>query len=551
MNKHWRVKHPRQENSLSADALVNILLEDRGYLTNEQREDFLNPRLQNLSDPLRIPNIRAAVERVEQALQRGEHMAIYTDYDVDGMTSAALLFRFLCTLGGSPSVFVPERLREGYGLTISGLERALADKKPHLLIALDCGTTSIAEIAHLRQQGIDVIVLDHHEIPAGPQVDAILVNPHLNGEEDYLASVGLVFKFCHALLKMRGTPEAFDLKKHIDLVALGTVADLAPLQGDNRILVKQGLRSMRQTTHIGLQELMKVAGLRRPPTPSTCGFILGPRLNASGRISQAESGWRLLITEDRAMARKLALELDSLNKQRQELEQRVMEQAEASLLETYDQENHRCIVVASRDWHPGVVGIVASRLQRRYYRPAIVISVAENGMGKGSCRTIDGCSIMDVLRGCSNLLEAYGGHEMAAGLSLKEENIAPFRTAANAWLAEHFTSKAFEEELEIDFELKSHEMDENLADALAQMEPFGRSNPAPIFMVRQAEILGTPRRIAQKHIRFRARVEGREFDAIGFGMANQEIPSRTPDLAGIWEMDEFTESTCLRLVDWK
>jgi len=551
MKKHWRVKHLRPENSLSADTLVNILLEDRGYLTEEQREEFLNPRLQNLTDPLLLPNIREAVERVEQALQRGEHMAIYTDYDVDGMTSAALLFRFLCTLGGSPSVFVPERMREGYGLTLPGLERAQAERKPHLLIALDCGTTSIAEIAHLRQQGIDVIVLDHHEVPPGPRVDAILVNPHLSGQEEYLASVGLVFKFCHALLKLRGSPEAFDLKKYIDLVALGTVADLAPLQGDNRILVKQGLRSMNQTTHIGLQELMKVAGLRRPPTPSTCGFILGPRLNASGRISQAEAGWRLLITDDRPQARKLALELDVLNKQRQELEQRVMTEAEDSLLENFDQGVDRCIVVASRDWHPGVVGIVASRLQRRYYRPSIVISISESGMGKGSCRTIEGCSIMELLRGCSNLLEAYGGHEMAAGLSLQESNISSFRMAANAWLAERFSPETFEQELAIDFELKSDELDENLADALARMEPFGRCNPAPVFMVRQAEIIGTPRKIAQKHIRFRARVEGREFDAIGFGMADQEIPSRAPDLAGIWEMDEYTESTCMRLVDWK
>lgn len=551
MTKRWRVKHHRPDHILSPEELVHMLLEARGFTTDEQRDEFLNPRLQKLADPLRIPNICAAVERVEAALARQESILIYTDYDVDGMTSGALLYRFLIRLGGRVEVFVPGRIREGYGLTTAGLERAIATNKPHLLIALDCGTTSRDEIAQLRQQGIDVVVLDHHEIPEGPQINGILVNPHLGQEDRYLATVGIVFKFCHALLKLRGTPGAFDLKKHLDLVALGTVADLAPLQGDNRILVKQGLEGMQQTVHIGLQELIRVSGLKRPPSPSTCGFVLGPRLNASGRISEAEAGWRLLTTEDRALARKIALELNQLNRQRQELEQAVMDQAEESMPVHFDVTHDRCIVVASRTWHPGVVGIVASRLQRRYHRPAIVISIAENGLGKGSCRTIENCSIMDLLRACESHLEGFGGHAMAAGLSLREEKIGAFRTAANEWLQKQIAPEAFEPELHIDLELQSGELDHHLADALATLEPFGRSNPAPVFLIRGAELIAAPRVVAHKHLRFRARVADFEFDAIAFGMAEEPPPSRTPELAGVWEIDDFTQSASLRVVGWR
>lgn len=550
MKKQWHIWHTRTSECLSPDAIVEALLTKRGYCTEEERHLFLNPRLQNLADPFRLPDMLKAVIRVEQALAKKESILIYSDYDVDGMTSAAVLYRFLTSLGGKVRVFVPDRQTEGYGLSFSGMERALAEgTKPELFMVLDCGTTSAKEISHLKSQEIDSIIIDHHTIPAIPAEPLAFINPQNTDEDQTLATVGLVFKFCHAFLKNRQTPNVFDLKKHLDLVALGTVADLVPLQGDNRILVRQGLNEMKQTAHIGLQELMRRAGVKRTPTPGTCGFMLGPRLNASGRLANARAGFELLVTHDRSFARKLTDQLETLNRERQAIEQAVLEEAEIQAIE-YMKEHDRVIVVASRAWHQGVIGIVASRLLKRYHRPSIIISINENGKGKGSSRSIEGCSMIDLLNACKSSLLLYGGHAMAAGIEIEEGKIDSFRVTCNEWLNQHISAEAFKPSLKIDFFLRGNELTEELVSSMIQLEPFGQQNQAPVFMVSQVRTI-TSRPFGNKHLKLTLEANGNRFDAIAFNMADTYPKTSFFNIAGHWEWDEFTDTPNFRILDWQ
>ncbi|MEM6820779.1 MAG: single-stranded-DNA-specific exonuclease RecJ [Verrucomicrobiota bacterium] len=531
--------------------VMNGLLEDRGLLDEDSVYRFLQPRLRDLSDPCRLPDMDRAVKLVDEALRLNEPILVFSDYDVDGMSSGALLYRFLVEMGGDVDVIIPKRFTEGYGLSIPALERAIEPKKPKLFFCLDCGTTNYDEVNWLKEQGIPVIILDHHELAEKEPPAEAFVNPQ-RGERDHdLATVGLVFKFCHAFLKTLGQPDQFDLKAHLDLVALGTISDLVPLRGDNRILVHYGLKQLAETHHIGLQELMKVAGVKNKPVPSTVGFLLGPRLNASGRLTSAKEGWRLLTTQDSNKARSLALSLDQLNRQRQKVEQDVYAEAREKVDSFSEDDPLGCVVVSSRDWHQGVIGIVASRLQRLRYRPAIVISIDEEGRGKGSGRSIKGCSLMDALRDCREHLQGFGGHAMAAGLEIEESSIEDFTRAINDWFLEHVDDSVFKESLTIDVQLPGRLLVPELAKELNKMEPFGQSNAAPVFSVENVEVVGKPRHFGKNHVRFRGEAEGMRFDVVAFGMCQGGMPARKFDLAGHWEMDSYTKEPCFRVMDWR
>jgi single-stranded-DNA-specific exonuclease len=547
----WEIQLDRSK--INDRSLLHAVLERRGFVESDDQERFLNPKLQHLSDPFRIHGMREAVERLERAIEQKKNILLYCDYDADGITSSSLLYLFIKQLGGNVDVFVPDRFLEGYGLSALAIERMVQiHPSIDLLITLDCGTTNLKEVEALQQRGIEIIIIDHHEIPeqGAPPAQAF-VNPHSGHEDHELATVGLVFKFCHALLKMRQNPELFDLKSHLDLVALGTVADLVPLIQDNRIFVRHGLKVMGQTPHIGLQELIKRAGVKNSPTPSTCGFLLGPRLNASGRMANARAGWELLTTQDRTKAFALATELDQFNKQRQEIEQVTYDEALSQIEPFFDPAKDFAIVLASRNWHQGVVGIVASRLQRRFYRPTIIISIDEQGKGKGSCRTIEGCSLIDALRACEKHLIKFGGHVMAAGLEISEEKIDEFRVSINRWVQAHVDVKFFNPKLKIECSLLESDLGTPLAQELSQMEPFGRDNPSPIFAVREVQpypkSLWTGRRISK----FRAKVQKREFDVLSYEWDQSNELPRQMDIAGYWEMDDYTGEPCLRMIDWK
>lgn len=530
---------------------VRRILRQRDLVQPDREDQFLRPRLRDLSDPLRIPDMVRAVERVEEAIRRGESILIYSDYDVDGMSSGALLYRFLKAVGANVRVFIPERLTEGYGLSDRGLERALEADEAHLIIALDCGTTSYRQVESLRQAEIDVVILDHHELCAQDPPAVAFVNPRRGDTDHFLATVGLVFKFCHAFLKLRNAPDLFNLRAHTDLVALGTVADMVPLLEDNRILVHHGLQQLAQTEHVGLRALMDVAGLRKFPTPASIGFGLGPRLNASGRLAEASAGWELLITDDAACAERIARDLDALNRERQRLENLACVQAEAMVEDQPEEWKSHCLLVASEEWHPGVVGIVASRLQRRFYRPAVVISLNPDGSGKGSARSIENCSILEGLRGCQEHLSAFGGHAMAAGLEIAPGAVDRLRLALNEWFRTHTTPADYEERLHVDLGVAGHHLNEQLAEAIQSLGPFGQKNPTPLLSV---EVAGMERVrvLADRHLRFMAQcADGASVPVIGFGFAGRPGPDGPFEIAGTWEMDDFTGKPCFTLTDWK
>ena len=399
----------------------------KGFANAEEVETFLRPRLKSLSDPFLLPNMQAAAQRVLAALDRRERVVLFGDYDVDGVTSIALLTEMLRAYGGAPELFLPLRMEEGYGLSPESVERCLKQHHPQLLIAVDCGTSSVSEIVDLTRRGVDVIVLDHHE-PKSALPDCVaIVNPKIDPESPfhYLCSVGIVFKLCHALLKTRPLFD-FDLKSKLDLVALGTVADIVPLRGENRIFVRRGAIEITRRTRSGLRKLIEVSGVRPSTSTDDIGFRLGPRLNAAGRLSTAEKSLQLLLTKDENEAGALADLLDKQNRDRQEIERQVFIAAEEQICRDFDSSRDAAIVVGAREWHPGVVGIVASRISRKYHRPTIVIGFEANGTGKGSGRSIEGLNLVEALDRCAESLEKFGGHEMAAGLTIREEKIDVF-----------------------------------------------------------------------------------------------------------------------------
>src|SRR5256885_3896309 len=373
-----------------------------------------------------LPNMQPAVSRILAALDGHQRIVLFGDYDVDGVTSLALLAETLRAYGAKPDLFLPLRMEEGYGLSRESIERCVEQYHPQLLVALDCGTSSTAEIVDLQKRGVDVIVLDHHEPKLELPECAAIVNPKIDPASPfhYLCSVGIVFKLCHALLKTR--PIDFDLKSKLDLVALGTVADIVPLRGENRTLVQRGAIEIARSSRPGLKKLIEVSGVRPPILPQDIGFRLGPRLNASGRLSNAERSLRLLLTENESEATSLAELLDKQNRERQEVEKEIFLAADEQITWEFDPGRDAAIVVSARGWHLGVLGIVASRISRKYHRPAIVIGFEENGIGKGSGRSIEGLNLVEALNRCSGSLQKYGGHEMAAGLTILEKDIDPF-----------------------------------------------------------------------------------------------------------------------------
>ena len=514
------------------------LLVRRGVQSAAEAERFINPLLKMLGDPFALPQMDAAVTRILAAVDSGERIVLYGDYDVDGVTSLALLTQVLRAYGVEAPCFLPLRADEGYGLSADGVARCVAELAPRLLIAVDCGTSSVAEIATLQAQGIDVIVLDHHEGKDALPECAAVVNPKLGADFHYLCSVGLVFKTAHALLKRRPLPD-FDLRAHLDLVALGTVADLVPLHGENRALVKRGLAQLAETRRPGLRELIAVSGLRAPFTTMNIGFGLAPRLNAAGRLGTAQDALELLLTEDASLARTIAASLDAQNRERRAVEDDVLRQAEAQVAEGFDAERDAAIVVGAQGWHTGVIGIVASRLQKRFHRPALVIGFDETGLGKGSGRSIAGLSLVAALAACGEFLEKHGGHDMAAGLTIREARFAEFRAAFLAHALGRLSAEQLQPRLHLDAELTLGEIDYDLLAHHEALQPFGMAHPQPLFFARSVTLAAEPRVMKEKHLSLVLRQNGDEYRAVWFGAANEVRPRLPWDIAFQIERNEW------------
>ncbi|HXA08410.1 MAG TPA: single-stranded-DNA-specific exonuclease RecJ [Chthoniobacterales bacterium] len=518
---------------------IAILLQRKGLLSDEQATEFLHPRLRSLSDPFLLPDMPAAVDRILRAITAGERIVLYGDYDVDGVTSLALLNEMLCAYGARPTPFLPSRMEEGYGLSREGIERCWQTHRPQLLIAVDCGTSSSAEIANLRARGVDVIVLDHHE-PKGDLPDCVaVVNPKAVGNSAfcYLCSVGIVFKLCHALLKTRPLPD-FDLRQRLDLVALGTVADIVPLEAENRVLVHHGARQLALRRLLGVSKLMDVAAVRPPIVAEHIGFRLGPRLNAAGRLTTAEKALQLLLTADLAEATALAGELDGQNRERQSVEHAIVEAAERKIAEQ-NLSAAPAIALGERGWHPGVLGIVASRLARNYHRPTIVVGFDQTGLGKGSGRSIPGLSLVAALGECAGLLEKFGGHEMAAGLTIREENFATFTGLFQERCRARLSDEQLEPRLHLDGELMLSDLNWELLRWHELLQPFGNGNPQPLFLVRAVEPAAPPKILKEKHLLLRLRQNGHQQRAIFFGGAESPLPEPPWDVAFRLSMDEY------------
>lgn len=548
MNRRWVIAapDPAQVDELAravrlppplAAALIN-----RGYADRDAARAFLQPRLRDLADPNELPDMPAAVARIQRARRSGERIVIYGDYDVDGLTASALLSRILQLGNADVHNFLPHRLSEGYGLNRAALDRCLRQCQPQLLIAVDCGTTAVAEIARLNAKHIDVIVLDHHALPPVLPAAVALVNPQRCGGQP-LAAVGIAFKLAHALWKADAAwASRLDLRNLLELVAVGTIADLVPLSGENRILTKAGLDRLAATDNIGLRAVMETAGVPDEITPAHVGFRIAPRLNAAGRLAHAQAALELLLTTDPHRASELAQLLHAQNAERQRLEEQILEQARAQA-EQFATEP--VLVLAHDQWHVGVVGIVAARLLQQYYRPTIIIGRG----GKGSARSVPGFSIVAALRepSVARWLESFGGHELAAGLTVQPANVPALRAALSAYAAAVLTESIAAPQLSVDAIVKLAELDEAFFAALAQFEPCGVGNPAPVFATRNVTLRGAARVIGKNHLRLTLTDGQATVEAIGWGMASQHLPASRLDVAFVPELHRFRGLTTVRL----
>ena len=526
---------------------VAELLIRRGKSSPQDALGFLKPMLRSLSDPFSLPGMDAAVARIIAAIEAQERIVLFGDYDVDGVTSLTILARVLRASGAVVTTFLPHRVDEGYGLSTEGVSRCVEVHAPRLLIAVDCGTTSIAEVEALREKGIDTIILDHHEPKESLPAAVAMVNPKVAGEEfRYLCSAGIAFKVAHALLKRRPVA-GFDLKTVLDLVAVATVADIVPLVGENRILVKAGLERLEQTSWAGMRALVEVSALKPPFDSGHIGFGIGPRLNASGRLASAEASLEVLMTDHAPRATILAKMLDQQNRERREVEDEVLGRAEAQLLNRFDAKTDAAIVVGGAGWHPGVVGIVASRLQRKYHRPTIVVGFDPMGAGKGSGRSIEGFSLVTALGNCATHLEKFGGHDMAAGLSIRQELFDEFRAAFLQNAGEMLAPEQLEPRIQLDAEISLSAVNYNFLAQLDCLQPFGTDNRQPVFFARRVLNCGEPRVMKERHYSMTLRQGRSDVRAVWWGAAEYPLPPLPWDVAFTVSRNEWKGTVSAQL----
>lgn len=505
---------------LSISPVTASVLLARGVTTPGEATRWMSSVQGGLHDPFLLPDMEPAVERLHMALSREEQVCFYGDYDVDGVSATSLYLSFYQGLGGHACGYIPHRVREGYGLN-EGAVRRLAQEGVSLLVTSDCGTTSHHEIAVARELGMDVIVTDHHQTDATMPAALAVLNPHRR-DAVYpfkgLCSAGLAYKVVSAYQQRYGSGDV-DPESCLDLVALATVADIVPLQDENRILVREGLMQITRGARCGIRALKQVAGIAKACTSETIGFRLGPRLNAAGRLDHAMLCVQLLTTNSDQEAMRIAEQLEQLNRQRQQVEEGITDEAAASLKE---EASAAAIVLGSRDWHLGVVGIVAARLVDRFHRPSIVVAIDDQGVGKGSARTVEGFDLYQGLSECKDLLEAYGGHPSAAGLTLKASRLEEFRRRFCDVAAQWAGSARRVPTLHVDAEVKLTDVNFDLIQELESLHPFGAGNPEPTLAVRGLDVVDA-RVVGEKHLKLRVR-QGRSFifDSIGFRMGSYE-----------------------------
>ena len=529
--------------------ILEHLVSQRGLPAGDRLDEFLRPRLRDLADPFLIPGMEAAVTRILVAADRGEEICIFGDYDVDGVTSITLMRKILRAYGLDPRLFIPKRGSEGYGLSGASIARCMAEgRKPDLLVTVDCGTVSVDEVAMLREDGVEVLIVDHHEPLPDRQPDCCaLVNPKCGEDFTYLCAAGVVFKLGHALMKRRMIA-GFDLKNLLDLVAVATIADIVPMIGENRLMVRHGLRMLPNTMNPGLKALQEITGMAGSVTSMDVGFRIGPRLNAAGRMDHPEDALATLTTDCRRIALEMAAKLDTHNRERQQYEAKIRREAEQMLAETPDLVDAPVIVLGSRTWHHGVVGIVASRLMRQYHKPTFIIAIDDQGIGKGSGRSILGISLVEAIRHCHADLIAGGGHAMAAGLSIHEDLIDSFRRNFSRFVLENSTPEQRQPTLIYDAEIDFGTLSLEFLSQYDLLQPFGNSNPQPVFVARGVGLSRPPHHMKNHHLRLMLRQGYHEQDAVYFGGGETPLPDPPWDIAFTIDRNNFRGRTTLQLV---
>jgi single-stranded-DNA-specific exonuclease len=527
------------------------VLNNRGFISFEKIREFLNPNTNQLHDPFLIRDMEPAVNRIITALREREEILIFGDYDVDGITSVSMLYLFLKDLCGQVSFYIPDRATEGYGISTAGIKEA-QKKGASLIISVDCGITSVDEVEFARKHGIDVIVSDHHE-PGEVLPDAIAVLDPKRSDCEYpfkeLAGVGVAYKLAQGIVQKLELSSAY-IEKYLDLVAIGSAADIVPLIDENRVFVHVGLDRLNKDGQEGILTLIETAGLQSGNIDvGQIIYGLAPRINAVGRLGRATPAVELIITRNHIQAQKIALDLEEKNRLRKEIDNKTLLEA-LEKMETYFHFDHDFVVVlAGEGWHPGVIGIVASRIIEKYFRPTVMISV-ENGIGKGSARSIPNFDLYGALKSCSDLLLQFGGHKYAAGLTIESDKIPEFRNRFNEVASKMLKEDDLIPKIKIDDELRLDEINTELIQMLDGLAPFGPKNNKPCFVSYGLEIVGYPRIVGRNHLKFKVRQNGTVIDTIAFNRGadiEQLQTNRYIDMIYYVEENHWMNKTSLQL----
>ncbi|MDO8527073.1 MAG: single-stranded-DNA-specific exonuclease RecJ [Deltaproteobacteria bacterium] len=557
-SKQWQLKAPDIEKqnlfskALGISTVTAQILINRGVDSLELAQSFLNPTLKNLPNPFLLPDMEKGVARILKAIREKEKIAVYGDYDVDGLSSASLFATYFRESGIEVTVYIPDRIKEGYGLQADAL-KSLQSRGISLVVTADCGSKSHAALSEAKKMGLDVIVTDHHQIDATDPETFAFINPQRlpkgsPGQE--LAGVGMIFFLLMALRQKMRDEKLFqgaepNLKQHLDLVALGTIGDMAPMTGINRILIRFGLEALATTTKPGLIALKEVTKLGAAKTidPSDIGFRLAPRINAGGRIAKASLGVDLLCATDLDRAHKLAKILDQCNQERQSMQEKHVKEA---LELAAEKKTKFSLVVASKGWHPGIVGLVASKMTETFHRPSIALSI-EGDVARGSARSITGIDIVTVLEKCTDLLVQFGGHTAAAGLTLKIDKLELFEERFEETVREAMSDDMATPILHIDCELDFSEIHEKLLAELELLKPFGIKNPEPLFSAKKIKFFDT-KIVGEKHLKFKVSDRQKEFAAIAFNMGNiHPLKTDTGDCVFVPQWNIYLDTKTIQL----
>ncbi|MBN1982476.1 MAG: single-stranded-DNA-specific exonuclease RecJ [Chitinivibrionales bacterium] len=499
------------------------LLVGRGIVDPKTAHSFFNISIDQFHDPFRFNDMQRSVERIMRAIGNREKIYIHGDYDVDGVTATVLCIKVLRSLGADCDYFLPNRITEGYGISSDGIDW-IAAHHATLIITVDCGITSLQEIEYAARRGIDCIITDHHEVQSKVPAAYSILNPKIasSGYPDKdLAGVGVALKLCQALVKSCGAPHSLWLE-YLDIVSLGTAADIVPLVGENRVIARLGFDLLSQTTNIGLQKLIELQGLNgKKLTTQDIVYLIAPCINAAGRLGESCAGVNLLMASNEQDAGRYAQELVAMNTQRRTLDKQVQDTAEKWVVEHCDLQRECAIVAGDSQWHVGVIGIAASRLVEKFSRPVFLFSFCGDGIGRGSGRSIPGVHLLDALKECADLLDSFGGHEAAAGAHIQLKNLDQFRSRFNSAIGSRVRFEQLAPRIFADAEVAIAELTRDFFSLVSSMEPFGPGNNRPVFLCRHLHHNATPRIVGSNHLKLSVHDTNRPMDAIAFNFGNR------------------------------